>query len=431
MRASLAKLLDACELKTPSMDAFIGGVHSSGWLRHIHSILETSLTVARNLQQGVNVLVHCSDGWDRTAQVCSLAQVLVDPYYRTLQGLQALIEKDWLSFGHKFTDRCGFLQGDHKETAPVFTQLVDAMWQLLRAHPTAFQFSERFLLHLHDHVYSSQFGTFVGNCEKDRVDLKLSQRTYSLWGQVGSRLDEYLNPLYRADAQPGLLVPNLAPAAVHFWRGLYCRFDSGVHPRESVADVLLAARDHSMSMELHISCLQQRIAAVKALLDAAPPTPTEPHRLEAEVDQSDDNRLVEQVELSQRLKSNLQLVAADPLQHPLADLALTDTNAKDVGDVFGDSDSTDASLTSAQLRHEIDSVAVDWRSLRAIKECVCSTPFDHFSKKSHCWRCGEVFCTRCLDKQTPLPGHLNQRPAPVCRSCYKATRLSSTSVTSP
>ncbi len=63
-------------------------------------------------------------------------------------------------------------------------------------------------------------------------ELQLSQRTYSLWGQVGSRLDEYLNPLYRADAQPGLLVPNLAPAAVHFWRGLYCRFDSGVHPRE-------------------------------------------------------------------------------------------------------------------------------------------------------------------------------------------------------
>jgi len=54
-----------------------------------------------------------------------------------------------------------------------------------------------------------------------------------------------------------------------------------------------------------------------------------------------------------------------------------------------------------------------------------------FVRQSHCWRCGEVFCTRCLDKQTPLPGHLNQRPAPVCRSCYKATRLSSTSVTSP
>lgn len=113
-------------------------------------------------------------GWDRTAQVCSLAQVLVDPYYRTLQGFQSLIEKDWLSFGHKFTDRCGYLQSDAKETSPVFTQLVDCMWQLQRAYPAAFQFSERLLLHLHDHVYSSQYGTFVGNCEKDRLDLKVN-----------------------------------------------------------------------------------------------------------------------------------------------------------------------------------------------------------------------------------------------------------------
>lgn len=100
--------------------------------------------------------------------------MLVDPYYRTLQGFQSLIEKDWLSFGHKFTDRCGYLQSDAKETSPVFTQLIDCMWQLQRAYPAAFQFSERLLLHLHDHVYSSQYGTFVGNCEKDRLDLKVS-----------------------------------------------------------------------------------------------------------------------------------------------------------------------------------------------------------------------------------------------------------------
>lgn len=37
--------------------------------------------------EGVSVLVHCSDGWDRTAQVCSVACVLLDPYYRTLKGL--------------------------------------------------------------------------------------------------------------------------------------------------------------------------------------------------------------------------------------------------------------------------------------------------------------------------------------------------------
>ena len=30
------------------------------------------------------------------------------------QGYQALIEKDWLHFGHKFSDRCGFLAGTKK-----------------------------------------------------------------------------------------------------------------------------------------------------------------------------------------------------------------------------------------------------------------------------------------------------------------------------
>ena len=86
---------------------------------------------------------------------------------------QNLIEKEWLSFGHKFTDRCGLLGTvDPKETSPVFTQFIDCTWQLMQQYPRAFQFNERYLLTLHDHVYSCQFGTFIGNCEKDRLDLR-------------------------------------------------------------------------------------------------------------------------------------------------------------------------------------------------------------------------------------------------------------------
>ena len=37
-------------------------------------------------QQNGNALVHCSDGWDRTTQLTSLVQLLMDPYYRTIKG---------------------------------------------------------------------------------------------------------------------------------------------------------------------------------------------------------------------------------------------------------------------------------------------------------------------------------------------------------
>ena len=54
-----------------------------------------------------SVLLHCSDGWDRTAQAASLAQIMLDGFFRTIQGLCILIDKDWISFGHKFHDRIG------------------------------------------------------------------------------------------------------------------------------------------------------------------------------------------------------------------------------------------------------------------------------------------------------------------------------------
>lgn len=41
-------------------------------------------------REGRPVLVHCSDGWDRTPQIVALAKILLDPYYRTLEVLRGI-----------------------------------------------------------------------------------------------------------------------------------------------------------------------------------------------------------------------------------------------------------------------------------------------------------------------------------------------------
>lgn len=158
-----------------------------------------------------------------------------------------LIEKDWISFGHKFADRwglnrqkevfltmllklgvfcinyymiviwlrCDQLDGDPKEVAPIFTQFLECVWQLTEQFPQvcgsvsalcnfyyvwagviscpvgtfidhvkcspscqAFEFSEWFLLQIHEHVHSCQYGNFLGNNQRQREELQWVQRKH-------------------------------------------------------------------------------------------------------------------------------------------------------------------------------------------------------------------------------------------------------------
>ncbi|KAH9408592.1 Myotubularin- protein 6 [Tyrophagus putrescentiae] len=267
MRGSLQKLIDACELRIPSMNSFLSGIEGSGWLRHVKAIMETAFFVANAIHMGISVVIHCSDGWDRTSQTCSIASLILDPYYRTIDGFQAMIEKDWLCFGHKFSDRCGHISGENKEMAPVFTQFLDVIWQIMQQHPCAFEFNELFLITINDSVHNVQFGTFVGNCEEERDKLRLKERTYSLWAYLDAHRTEYTNPLY--EEHEGFLPISVAPQFIKFWRGLYNRFEVGVHPRDMFADVLTAKMKHVEQLKDHILFLEEYLKKMQYNKDNA------------------------------------------------------------------------------------------------------------------------------------------------------------------
>ena len=89
------------------------GLQKSNWLRHISTLMKGALDIIVRVHvYNSHVLVHCSDGWDRTTQLVSIGELCLDPFYRTFRGFQVLIEKEWVSFGHKFADRCGHLSNE-------------------------------------------------------------------------------------------------------------------------------------------------------------------------------------------------------------------------------------------------------------------------------------------------------------------------------
>ncbi|KAJ3122553.1 hypothetical protein HK100_011921 [Physocladia obscura] len=115
MRDSINKLLDAANLGETGA-SLRANMDKSGWLNHIRTVLDGTLMIVKSIHSyNTHALIHCSDGWDRTAQLCSLAEICLDPYYRTFEGFAVLIEKEWMSFGHKFRDRLGLLSKPTKE----------------------------------------------------------------------------------------------------------------------------------------------------------------------------------------------------------------------------------------------------------------------------------------------------------------------------
>ncbi|XP_041741745.1 myotubularin-related protein 2-like [Coregonus clupeaformis] len=235
MRESLCKLK---EVVYPNIEEshWLSNLDSTHWLEHIKLILAGALRIADKVESGkTSVVVHCSDGWDRTAQLTSLAMMMLDGHYRTIHGFQALLEKEWLSFGQRFQMRIGHGDKNHTDAdrSPVFLQFIDCVWQMTRQFPAAFEFNEYFLVTILDHLYSCLFGMFMCNSEQQRVKEELPRKTVSLWAYINSQLEEFTNPLY-VNYSNHVLFPVVSMRHLELWVGYYIRWNPRMRPQEPV-----------------------------------------------------------------------------------------------------------------------------------------------------------------------------------------------------
>ncbi|XP_026112656.1 myotubularin-related protein 2-like [Carassius auratus] len=235
MRESLRKLK---EVVYPTIEDshWLSNLESTHWLEHIKLILAGALRIADKVESGkTSVVVHCSDGWDRTPQLTSLALIMLDSHYRTIRGFQILLEKEWLSFGHRFQQRVGHGDKNHTDAdrSPIFLQFIDCVWQMTRQFPAAFEFNEYFLITILDHLYSCLFGTFLCNSEQQRLKEEVPKQTVSLWSFVNSQLEEFVNPLY-VHFPSHVLFPTVGIRHLQLWVTYYIRWNPRMVPQEPV-----------------------------------------------------------------------------------------------------------------------------------------------------------------------------------------------------
>lgn len=227
---SFSKLMEAINDITCSSDKWLSRLDNSNWLTLVLNSLNTACTVAQCLHQdAAPVLVHGGKGLDVTLITTSLVQIILNPDCRTIRGLQALIEREWLQAGHPFFSRhkqsCYTpSQNRQKTSGATFALFLDCVYQIFNQFPCSFEYDSNFLVTLFEHSYFSQYGSFLCDSEKQRMELKVFARTTSLWSHLNRPdvMKSLLNPIY--EPNPSVIWPSVAPVSIVLWVELYARF---------------------------------------------------------------------------------------------------------------------------------------------------------------------------------------------------------------
>lgn len=143
--------------------------------------------------------------------LASVAQIMVDPYYRTIEGFAMLVEKDWLSFRYPFFGvfmipwKFSFLDtsGRAKDTGHrLWEMFINLLYVLLLQHPEEFQYNAYFLEWIYEE--STTYACAHSQLNDPRERFATFCRDHgkagpSAWDFLIATPTDFLNPFYSGE----------------------------------------------------------------------------------------------------------------------------------------------------------------------------------------------------------------------------------------
>ncbi|XP_067937897.1 myotubularin-related protein 10-A-like isoform X2 [Watersipora subatra] len=209
IQTAFAKMFSICAVDSDAEfhstdNSVYSQLDSAHWLRYISFALRVSCKAARRIRQGRSSVIITENGSDLSCMVSSLVQIMLDPSSRTIKGFQALVQRCWVAAGHPFCERLNLISSPSmsKHITPVFLFFLDCVHQLMVQYPSAFEFSEIYLISLWDSCLLGLFREFIYSTNKDRVESVTGEgQLPSVWEWELQYSTDYLalfrNPLYQ------------------------------------------------------------------------------------------------------------------------------------------------------------------------------------------------------------------------------------------
>lgn len=370
---------------------WLSKLESTSWLKHISTILYATRRVVDLIsKEKATVVVHCSDGWDRTSQVCALSQLCLDPYYRTIDGFLVLLQKDWIMFGHKFHTR----SFDTNERSPIFLQFIDCVYQLIDQFPTEFEFNGSLLLDLVDALHDCRFGTFLFDSHKERMENNLLKTTISFWQYVNEFKSSYINIYYQHKID--ILEPIYYERRMKFFDNFFWRYDQRMKPQIPVTPE---------------EVYEEKIKTIEKGLES----------LRNEEFVSNEYLLDQFVSLIQNLK---------PLSEPKLKEPISNRQNDSLAEIKKE-DEINSRYRSHKTIHDFYDLSIlkserpRWIPDGKYTDCRHCSQKLFKGNRHHCRCCGHLFCSECSSSRLRVPNLGYFSPVRVCPPCCKIVLESS------